>query len=119
MHISTSQFFLSTPSVAIIQYLAEKYEKESNTFYPKNDPEKRSIIHHRLAFHLSTYQRRVYDYMILPMDYAYERTEDNLMKLQHAVKIFDEFLRRQNTPFVAGGLLKPTKCCIIFITIFV
>lgn len=88
-------------SVAIIQYLAEKYGKDS-TFYP-NCLAKRSVVHHRLAFHLSSYQRRVYDYMILPMDYAYERTEDNLKKLRHTLKVFDEFLKRQAAPFVAGG----------------
>jgi glutathione S-transferase len=87
--------------VAIIQYLTEKYGKDE-TFYPKC-PTARSVVHHRLAFTLSTYQRRVYDYMILPMDYAYERTGDNLKKLQHALKIFDEFLRRQGSPYVAGG----------------
>lgn len=50
-------------SVAIIQYLAEKYEKDE-TFYPKDDLRARSIIHHRLAFYLSTYYRRVHDYMV-------------------------------------------------------
>lgn len=51
------------PSVAIIQYLAEKYGKD-DTFYPKDDLRARSIIHHRLAFYLSTYYRRVHDYMV-------------------------------------------------------
>lgn len=50
-------------SVAIIQYLAEKYGKDE-TFYPKDDLLARSIIHHRLAFYLSTYYRRVHDYMV-------------------------------------------------------
>lgn len=50
-------------SVAIMQYLAEKYGKD-DTFYPKDDLLARSIIHHRLAFYLSTYYRRVHDYMV-------------------------------------------------------
>ncbi|CAL8104449.1 unnamed protein product [Orchesella dallaii] len=87
-------------SVAIIQYLAEKYGRtgklsSNSTFYPADDPVQRSVIHHRLSFHLSVFQRRVYDYMILPMDYDYPRTEANRIKLTHALAIFDEFLRRQ------------------------
>lgn len=88
-------------SVAIIQYLAEKYGQTScetmQMFYPLNNPLQRSVIHHRLAFHLSTFQRRVYDYMILPMDYDYQRTDENRIKLTHALAIFDEFLKRHQT----------------------
>lgn len=90
-------------SVAIIQYLASKYPR-NDTFYPK-DPERNSVVHHRLAFHLSTYYRRIHDYYILPMDYEYERSEDNWKKLNHAVKIFDEILRRQNAKYAAGNNL--------------
>lgn len=104
-------------SVAIIQYLAEKYGQgceTKGTFYPKDDPIPRTVIHHRLAFHLSTFQRRVYDYMILPMDYDYERTGENRIKLAHALRIFDEFLKRhqeqkcKNVTFglyATGGML--------------
>jgi len=90
-------------SVAIIQYLASKYPRDE-TFYPK-DPERNSIVHHRLAFYLSTYYRRIHDYYILPMDYEYERTDDNRKKLDHAVKIFDAILRKQNTLYAAGDNL--------------
>lgn len=38
------------------------------------------------------------------MDYAgYERTEEKLHKTNHALKVFNEFLSRQNTNYVAGG----------------
>ncbi|ODM92877.1 Glutathione S-transferase 1, isoform C [Orchesella cincta] len=90
-------------SVAIIQYLAEKYGQNSPTFYPTSSPAQRSVIHHRLSFHLSMFQRRVYDYMILPMDYDYPRTEENRIKLTHALAIFDEFLKRQQTPNHSSG----------------
>ncbi|CAG7829443.1 unnamed protein product [Allacma fusca] len=90
-------------SVAIIQYLASKYPRDE-TFYPK-DPEKNSVVHHRLAFYLSTYYRRIHDYYILPMDYAYERTEDNKKKLNHALRIFDDILRKQNALYAAGDKL--------------
>lgn len=99
------------PSVAIVQYLADKYCKD-DTFYPK-DAKARAVVNHRLAFHLSTYQKRVYDYIILPFDYLYEQTEDNLVKLKHAVKILDQFLSRQGTPFVAGGELYVVRHCLL------
>ena len=49
-------------SVAILQYLADKYKKDE-TFYPV-DPEQRALVNHRLAFHLSTYYRTIVDYMV-------------------------------------------------------
>lgn len=103
IYIIAFNFHSLKNSVAILQYLAEKYGQNSGCaavgkFYPVGDPIQRSVVHHRLSFHLSTYQRRVYDYMILPMDYDYERTEENRIKLTHALGIFDEFLRRQQEP---------------------
>ncbi|KAJ6632792.1 4-coumarate-CoA ligase 1 [Pseudolycoriella hygida] len=90
-------------SIAIIQYLAERYGK-NETFYPKHDAVIRSVIHHRLAFYLSTYYRRVHDYMILPMDYAgYERNDEKLAKTNHALRVFNEFLRREGTNYVVGA----------------
>lgn len=103
-------FDLPDFSVAIIQYLAEKYGHQSGNpvhqaFYPINDPIERSVVHHRLCFHLSVYQRRVYDYMILPMDYDYQRTDENRIKLTHALAIFDEFLKREQekSPSTSDG----------------
>lgn len=41
---------------------------------------------------------------ILPMDYAgYERTDEKLTKTNHALKVFNEFLHRDGTDYVAGG----------------
>jgi glutathione S-transferase len=87
-------------SVAILQYLADKYKKD-DLFYP-SAPEQRAVVNHRLAFHLSTYYKAIVDYMILPLCYAYPRTEENLKKLVHALKVFDEYLQRGKTTYVAG-----------------
>jgi len=92
--------FILGESVAINQYLADEYAVD-DTFYPKS-PKIRAIVNHRLAFHVSTYYRRIHDYMILPMDYKLERTADNLKKLNHAVQIFNKFLKDQGTSYVAG-----------------
>lgn len=41
------------------------------------------------------------------MDYAgYERTDEKLTKTNHALKVFNEFLRRDGTGYVAGGETK-------------
>jgi len=90
-------------SVAIIQYLAEKYGKD-DTFYPK-DLAKRAVVNHHLAFHLSTYQRRLYDYIIIPFDYDYPQTEDNHRYLKQGLRVFNEFLERQGTAFAAADHL--------------
>lgn len=40
------------------------------------------------------------------MDYAgYERTDEKLAKTNHALKVFNEFLRRDATNYVAGATL--------------
>lgn len=49
-------------SVAIIQYLADKYRKD-DTLYPF-DPQKRALVNHRLAFHISTFYKAVLDYFV-------------------------------------------------------
>lgn len=38
------------------------------------------------------------------MDYAgYERTDEKLAKTNHALKVLNEFLRRDGNDYVAGG----------------
>jgi len=103
-------------SVAIIQYLAEKYGKNDDAFYPK-DPASRSVINHHLAFHLSTYQRRLYDAIIIPFDYDVPATEDNHRYLKHACKIFNEFLDRQGTAFAAADHLTLADPPLIMATV--
>ncbi|CAG7832942.1 unnamed protein product [Allacma fusca] len=92
--------FVLSESVAIIQYLAEKYKKD-DTFYPE-DAQERAVVNHRLAFNLSTLYKTVVEYMLLPTFYAYPRTELNLKKLNHSLKTLEEILNRQDKAYVAG-----------------
>ena len=49
-------------SIAILQYLADKYSK-TNSLYP-NDAQKRALVNHRLAFNISTYYRNISEYVV-------------------------------------------------------
>jgi len=53
---------LISHSVAILQYIADKYKKDDK-LYPA-DLQKRAVVNHRLAFHLSTYYKAVANYMV-------------------------------------------------------
>ncbi|OXA43391.1 glutathione S-transferase 1 [Folsomia candida] len=94
--------FLLSESVAILQYLAEKY-KVDEKFYPSADPQARAVINHRLSFHLSTYYKAMADYVLLPICYAYTRSEPNLKKVNHALTVFQELLGRQDGNYAAGA----------------
>ncbi|ODM95254.1 Glutathione S-transferase 1, isoform C [Orchesella cincta] len=93
--------FLLSESVAIIQYLADKY-KVDDTFYP-TVAEQRAVINHRLAFHMSTYYKAIVNYVILPACYAYPKNEADLKKLEHAVGIFNTYMERQGGRYAAGS----------------
>jgi len=78
---------------------------------------KRAIVNHRLAFHLSTYYKAIVDYMILPLCYAYPRTEENLKKLVHALKVFEEYFQRTNTTYAAGDQVTIADLPLIMATV--
>jgi len=95
--------FILNESVAILQYLADKYKVDS-TFYP-TDPQKRSIVNQRLAFHLSTYYKAVVDYIILPACYAVPKTDGSRKQMEHAVRVFNTILLKQGERYAAGNQL--------------
>jgi len=95
--------FLLNESVAILQYLAEKY-KVDETFYP-TDPQKRAIVNQRLAFHLSSYYKAIVDYIILPACYAYSKTDASKKMLEHTVGVFNTIMAKQGERYAAGNHL--------------
>ncbi|KAG8223829.1 hypothetical protein J437_LFUL003717 [Ladona fulva] len=91
--------FLLSESVAILQYLADKYSKDDK-LYPR-DPQKRAIVNHRLFFNLTTYYRYISDHMA-PIFYAYKRTPDTLKKMKNGLSVFNTLLEREGTKYAAA-----------------
>nr|CAD7267452.1 unnamed protein product [Timema shepardi] len=94
--------FILSESIAILQYIADKYSK-NDSLYPKKLYQ-RAIVNHRLAFNLSTYYKNISDYVMAPIFFAYERTSIALKKTNLALSVFNTLLQRQGTKFAAGGL---------------
>ncbi|CAG0922622.1 unnamed protein product [Notodromas monacha] len=55
--------FVIWDSHAILQYLMNKYGKDSSDLYPQ-DPEKRAVIDNRLCFDLGTLNANIRDYYV-------------------------------------------------------
>ncbi|KAJ8718908.1 hypothetical protein PYW07_016464 [Mythimna separata] len=95
-------FFLSE-SVAIIQYICDKYKPDS-PLYP-TDPKARAIVNHRLMFNLSSYYPDILTYCILPIYFNYERTAEGLKRVHRVLDLFDTYLDRQGTAYAAADHL--------------
>ncbi|XP_046406457.1 glutathione S-transferase 1-like isoform X1 [Ischnura elegans] len=95
--------FLLSESIAILQYLADKYSTDGS-LYPK-DPQKRAVVNHRLAFNLTTYYRYIGEHVMAPIFYAYKRTPESLKKMNIGLNVFNIILERQGTKYAAGDTL--------------
>nr|CAH7760425.1 unnamed protein product [Callosobruchus chinensis] len=93
--------FLLGESNAILQYLAEKYQKD-DTLYPK-DPQARAIVNHRLCFNLSTYYRYISEYVMAPIFFDYKRTPLGLKKTKIALDNFNTYLKKLGSKYAAGN----------------
>ncbi|XP_050072242.1 glutathione S-transferase 1-1 [Anopheles maculipalpis] len=93
-------FFLSE-SIAILQYLCEKYAPASE-LYPK-DPKDRALVNHRLCFNLAYLYPEISAYVMAPIFFDYQRTEMGLKKLNRALTAFETYLNTTGTKYVAGN----------------
>ncbi|XP_071440215.1 glutathione S-transferase 1-like isoform X3 [Hetaerina americana] len=108
--------FLLSESIAILQYLADKYSTDGS-LYPK-EPQRRAVVNHRLAFNLTTYYRYIAEHVMAPIFYAYKRTTETLKKMNIGISVFNIILERQGTKYAAGDgltiadfpLLTATAC---------
>ena len=90
-------------SVAILQYLADKYDTVGN-LYPK-DIKSRARVNHRLCFSLATYYHRISEYVIGPTYFNYKRSVWGLERMKMALESFNTYLERENTVYVASNTL--------------
>jgi len=92
-------FFLSE-SVAILQYIADKYAPNSG-LYPK-DAKTRALVNHRLCFNLAFLYPNLSAYAMAPIFFNYERTPLALKKVNIALATFETYMKREATKYVAG-----------------
>ncbi|XP_068965821.1 glutathione S-transferase 1 isoform X1 [Bombus flavifrons] len=90
-------------SNAILQYLGDKYDTVGK-LYPK-DPKSRARVNHRLCFNLAMYYRHICDYVLIPIFFDYKRTSLGLKKMTMALDVFNTYLQREHTEYVAGNTL--------------
>ncbi|XP_055386634.1 glutathione S-transferase 1-1 [Condylostylus longicornis] len=95
-------FYLSE-SVAIMQYLCDKYGPESS-LYPKN-PKERAIVNQRLNFNMAFYYSSIGQYVMAPIFFDYQRTELGLKKVHIALQVFETYLKSLGTKYAAGNNL--------------
>jgi len=93
-------FYLSE-SVAILQYLCDKYAPDS-PLYPK-DPKQRAIVNHRLCFNSGFYYSYICAYALAPIFFDYPRTPLGLKKVHIALSTFETYLKTLNTKYAAGN----------------
>lgn len=93
--------FCISESVAIMEYLCDKYHNISKNLYPK-EPKLRALVKQRLCFNLSFYYPSIQSYAIAPIFYDYERTEPGLKKLENALQILEAYLKQSNGNYVAN-----------------
>ncbi|KAM7361688.1 GST-containing FLYWCH zinc-finger protein [Cochliomyia hominivorax] len=94
-------FYLSE-SIAIMQYLCDKYAGEKTVLYPK-DPKERALVNHRLCFNMSFYYSSIGAYSMAPIFFDYERTELGLKKVKNALSVFETYLERLGKKYAAGN----------------
>lgn len=108
-------FYLSE-SIAIMQYLCEKYASNSK-LYPK-DAIKRALVNHRLCFNMGFYYSAISAHSMAPIFFDYQRTDMSLKKVNNALNVFETYLRDSGTKYAAAdfltiadlGLVSATLC---------
>ncbi|XP_036343176.1 uncharacterized protein LOC118752392 isoform X1 [Rhagoletis pomonella] len=108
-------FYLSE-SIAIMQYLCDKYATNSN-LYPR-DANKRAIVNQRLCFNMGFYYSAISAHSMAPIFFDYQRTDMSLKKVNNALNVFETYLRDGGKKYAAAdfltiadfGLVSATLC---------
>jgi len=93
--------FLLSEHIAIMQYLCDKYAPYSKA-YPKDDPALRALINHRLCYNMAHFYSAVAPYTLAPIFFEYPRNEAGSQRVQGALGVFEEYLKRSGKKFVVA-----------------
>lgn len=92
--------FLLSEHIAIMQYLCDKYAPDSPA-YPK-EPQLRALVNHRLCFNMAHFYSAVAPYTLAPIFFEYPRNAMGLKRVHMALEVFEEYLKRNGTKYVAA-----------------
>ncbi|XP_037948319.1 glutathione S-transferase 1-1 isoform X2 [Teleopsis dalmanni] len=93
--------FYLPESVAIMQYLCDKY-KDNSSLYPKNVDD-RAIVNHRLYFNMNFYYSAISMHSMAPIFFDYKRNDMTLKKVKNALDVFETYLTRSGTKYAAAN----------------
>ncbi|XP_022218260.1 uncharacterized protein LOC111071301 [Drosophila obscura] len=108
-------FYLSE-SIAIMQYLCDKYAATSSTLYPQ-DVNNRALVNQRLCFNMGFYYAPISAHSMAPIFFDYERTPMSLKKVQNALEVFETYLERLGSKYAAGDDVTIADFALISATI--
>ncbi|XP_034660818.1 glutathione S-transferase 1-1 isoform X2 [Drosophila subobscura] len=108
-------FYLSE-SIAIMQYLCDKYAASGSTLYPQ-DVNHRALVNQRLCFNMGFYYAPISAHSMAPIFFDYERTPMSLKKVQNALEVFETYLERLGSKYAAGDDVTIADFALISATI--
>ncbi|XP_017142246.1 uncharacterized protein LOC108155740 isoform X1 [Drosophila miranda] len=108
-------FYLSE-SIAIMQYLCEKYAPPNCTLYPQSVIH-RALVNQRLCFNMGFYYAPISAHSMAPIFFDYERTPMSLKKVQNALEVFETYLERLGSKYAAGDDVTIADFALISATI--
>jgi glutathione S-transferase len=83
-----------------MQYLCDKYAPDSSA-YPR-DAQARALVNHRLCFNMAHLYSAIAPYSMAPIFFEYPRNADGLKRVNMALQVFEEYLKRANKKYVAS-----------------
>ncbi|XP_005183645.1 glutathione S-transferase 1-1 [Musca domestica] len=107
--------FHLSESVAIMQYLCDKYAADS-PLYPKEAKE-RALVNHRLCFNMAFYYSSIGAYSMAPIFFDYQRTEMGKKKVENALQVFETYLKKLGTKYAAGNQLTIADLALVSATL--
>ncbi|XP_003736860.1 glutathione S-transferase 1-1 isoform X2 [Drosophila pseudoobscura] len=108
-------FYLSE-SIAIMQYLCDKYATPNCTLYPQSVIH-RALVNQRLCFNMGFYYAPISAHSMAPIFFDYERTPMSLKKVQNALEVFETYLERLGSKYAAGDDVTIADFALISATI--
>jgi glutathione S-transferase len=92
--------FLISEHIAIMQYICDKYAP-GNPAYP-SDPTKRALVNHRLCYNMAHLYSAIAPYTLAPIFFEYPRDENGKKRVEGALGVFEEYLKRTGTKFAVS-----------------
>ncbi|XP_054726318.1 uncharacterized protein LOC129236127 isoform X1 [Anastrepha obliqua] len=107
--------FYLPESVAIMQYLCDKYSPTSK-LYPR-EATQRAIVNHRMCFNMGFYYSAISAHSMAPIFFDYQRTDMSLKKVNNALNVFETYLQEGGTKYAAADFLTIADFALVSATL--